>query len=374
MEGRSEERVAGAVVRPHALNTLRSTLAIVGAGARGSGAGRRGQARWAAPLGLLLLGLLAWAAWQQSADAPATRALEPAREHPRGEEPPTREGPLSPVRIGQEAAPPRPYERTRPVLPRYEGEGSLRGTVRAPARVTVPLPLRIRVVPAGKPEAEPRLFEGGPDFEFPDLPLGLYDVRVEATGMNPSLTTVRLSTAAPSPYVVLKVSPMGSLDGFVVRADGAPAEDVRVELRRADGSLRLVERTRATGHYRFDRVPDGELVIRFGPEGQPLVPEREVAYQAPSLQFPEVQLPPAADVLLHTVDAAGRPVPDVKLVGFGRPAGRLDATSDGTGEVRARNLLPGRYRVAATTEDGRSGRLTMEVELREGLEFWVVVR
>jgi hypothetical protein len=92
------------------------------------------------------------------------------------------------------------------------------------------------------------------------------------------------------------------------------------------------------------------------------------------MQFPKVELPPVADVLLHTVDAGGRPVPEVRVTGFARPAGRLEATSDGAGNAWARNLLPGRYRLAATHADGRSASLTIEVELRADQEFWIAVR
>ncbi len=325
-----------------------------------------------------MVALLLWVALRPSAGPGSPAALEP--EHPGGgaAAEAAAGGPSPGERLAELSEPPRPYERTRPVLPGYDGRGSLRGLVQASAGAVLPLPLRVHIGPStslsGSEHAERRTLEGGPEFEFADLPLGGYDVWIEAPGMNSPRTPVRLTEAAPSPFLVLRISPMGSLDGFVVRADGAAAEDLRVELRERDGDARLVTRTRPDGRYVFERVPDGEYRIRFGPEGQPLVPERELAFQAPTLQFPIVELPPTADVLLHTVDAAGAPVGGVRVTGFARPAGRLAAESDGAGNAWARNLLPGRYRLAATASDGRSGNLTIEVELEGGQEFWIAVR
>ena len=275
--------------------------------------------------------------------------------------------------------PPKPYERARPTQPTFEGRGSIRGLVQAPPGIALPRTYTVEIGPStsltGRERAERRTHvAGAPEFAIEDLPLGGYDVWITSPGMNSRRTPVLLSEASPHPYLVLKVSPMGSLDGFVVRADGGPAQELRVELAERDTDGRLETRTRGDGYYRFEDVPDGEYRIRFGPLHAPLVPEREVAFLAPSLRFPKVELPPTADILIHTTDTQGRALGEVTLTGFGKPSGRLEGTSDLSGNAWVRNLPPGRYRVSASAGDGLKGKATIQVEDETSQEFWIAVQ
>jgi hypothetical protein len=277
----------------------------------------------------------------------------------------------------------REREREREVaatrLPSFDGVGSIRGLVTVVGGDPLPESFTVHVGPStslfGREHAELRsLAVQGPEFALAGLPLGGYDVWVEVSGMNSLRTPVLLSAAAPDPYIVLRVSPTGYIDGYVVNRDGRPAQDLRVALEAMFGEGRLETTTRGDGFYRFEDVQDGEYRILFGPLHAPLLPARELAFQAPSMRFPRTELPAAADILLHSTDPGGRAVGDVTLTGFGKPTGRIELVTDFAGDGWARNVPPGRYRLAARDAEGRRGTSTIEVEDRAGQEFWISVR
>lgn len=327
--------------------------------------------------GIAALALFGWIAFQR-AEGPANAPLEPVATGSEATGGPATA--LSPSERDPELwDPPKPYERARPTQPSFDGRGSIRGLVQPPPGVPLPKAYTVNVGPstslAGRERAEHRSLEvGAAEFAIEDLPLGGYEVWITAPGLNSRRSPILLTEASAHPYIVLKISPMGSLDGFVVRADGGPAEDLRVELAERDGEGRLEARTRADGYYRFEHVPDGEYRIRFGPLHGALLPEREVAFLAPSLRFPKVELPPTAVILIHTTDVQGRALGEVTLTGFGKPSGRIEATSDLSGNAWVHNLPPGRYRLSGTDAEGRRGKTTLEVQDEASQEFWISVR
>lgn len=276
------------------------------------------------------------------------------------------------------ARPVAPLGSDRGSAPQFEGRGSIRGQVTVPKGFEAPANLRLHIGPSdslfGRERAEARSQETGPgEFSFQDVPLGGYDVWVEGTGLNSRRQAVLLTQAASSPYVILQLAPTGFVDGFVKNRDGRPARELLVTLEPRNGAERLETRTRADGFFLFDDVPDGEYGIYFGPREAPLVEGRELAFRAPSMRYPPVELPPAADVLIHTTDPAGRPLGEVRLTGFGRPSGRLELETDGAGLGWAYNLPPGRYKVAALGPDGVQSKITIEVEDEPGQEFWIAL-
>ncbi len=390
MKGRSyetrAERLAGAPAEAHRRRGRVRSLRQDAGGTRDLSrlAGRAAASSGRAALVVLgLLATLALAVWigMQRFEGDPERPLEPidAGGAVAGAVPDAPRGSTPSERSAELWDPPKPYERARPTLPTFEGRGSIRGLVQAPPGVALPKSYIVEVGPSlsltGRERAERRTHEAGaPEFAIEDLPLGGYDVWITSPGMNSRRTPVLLSEASPHPFLVLKISPMGSLDGFVVRADGGPAEELRVELAERDGDGRLETRTRRDGYYLFEDVPDGEYRIGFGPLQAPLLPEREVAFLAPSLRFPKVELPPTADVLIHTTNTQGRAIGEITLTGFGRPAGRLETTSDLSGNAWARNLPPGRYRVSASGDEGLTGKTTLEITDESGQEFWVAVQ
>ena len=306
---------------------------------------------------------------------------------PQPEAQPTDPSPASPPAGGSgsrpagasaDGAPRRSYEQPRR-QPAFEGLGSLRGMVTVVGGGPLPEVYTVHVGPSNSLQGRGRaantsVVVRGPDFAFPDLPLGGYDVWVDAEGLNSLRTPVQLQEASPDPYVVVRVSPTGFLDGHAYTHDGRPAEGLRVALESRRGEARLETATRSDGSYRFDSVPDGEYRILFGPLHAPLVPERELAFQAPSMRFPKVELPPTGEVLFHTTDLEGKALGEVTLTGFGRPAGRLELVTDPEGRAWGRHLLPGRYKLSARHADGRRARATVEIEVGPGQEEWIALR
>ena len=264
-------------------------------------------------------------------------------------------------------------------LPKFNGRGSIRGLVTAGKGDEVPETFTIHIGPSdslfGRELAESSSQVcTSPEFVFDDLPLGGYDVWIEAEAMNSRRNPVLLTQTAPSPYVILRVAPTGFLDGYVMNLDGRPAQDLRVELAAVFTEDRLETTTRADGFYIFHDVPDGEYRILFGPQQAPLVPPRDLAFQAPSMRFPKIELPPTVDILIHTTNHVGEAVGDVTVTGFGKPEGRIEITTDFGGLGWARNLPPGRYRIAARNEEGLSAKITLEVANESRQEFWIAVR
>ncbi|MCB9916475.1 MAG: carboxypeptidase regulatory-like domain-containing protein [Planctomycetes bacterium] len=264
----------------------------------------------------------------------------------------------------------------------FEGQGSIRGLVQAAPGVTLPESFAVVVGPSrsvrGREHAASRRLQldgGQREFELADLPLGGYDVWVEADGLRAPRRAVLLTSGSASPYVILQLGRMGFIDGVVRRADGAPAEGVLVALIPSLGEVRREERTRPDGMYRFDDVEDGEYSLAVGPAEAPLVPPRDLYFRAPSMRFPDVELPPTASLLLFAQDYQGRLMPDVVITGFGDAGGSLSVTTGSDGRARAEDLPPGRWRLQARDPQGTlKARMTFDVTLEEGLECWLVLR
>lgn len=264
---------------------------------------------------------------------------------------------------------------------RFEGRGSIRGQVVVDPEVEFPERFTVVVGPSrsllGRERAASRRVEypgTAEEFQIDDLPLGGYDVWVEAERMNSLRTAVLLTRTAAHPYVILKISPTGFLDGYVTRSDGGPAADVKVTLERVSGEDRREVLTRADGQYRFDDLPDGEYRILFGPPETPLAPPRSLVFTSPSLRFPDVTLPATVSVRIHSLNYQRSAVPGCVISGFGDHGGKIDAVTDSDGTAWAENLPPGRYRVTARADDGRKARTTIEIENQPGQDFWLIVR
>jgi hypothetical protein len=244
---------------------------------------------------------------------------------------------------------------TAGTTPRFVGRGRVRGSCDTPPGITLPEHWTVVLEPSrsliGSEHAEHRRLEcsGTQEFALEDLPLGGYDVRCEAAGMNGLPVAVLLEQGSSDPYVLLLLSPAGSLEGELVDGDADPLEDVPVALEplaRGRGP-RVETRTDARGRYRFERVLDGEYRLHFGRVENPITPARELAFQAPGMTFPRVVIDGLHTLSVRVKDDAGRPVQGARVHGNGSNGGTFEGETDVAGEYRARHLRDGRVRVRA---------------------------
>jgi hypothetical protein len=263
----------------------------------------------------------------------------------------------------------------------FEGRGSIRGRVSAARGARFPSRWTAVVRPSlylrGKERAVERAVEHTGDereFTVGDLPLGGYDLTIEAPGMNSQVLPVLLVRGSEHPFVTITVSPTGFLHGLVVGEDGSLAPDLTVTLERTATKLRSTTVTGPTGAWRFEDVPDGEYRLYFGAVEAPLLPFDELSFRAPSMHFPLRELPPTAALWIYTVDTAGHRVGGVKVQGFGSAGGRIRGTTDGDGALLVRYLPPGHFNLSARDDAGRRGKMVADLELGPAQELNIPVR
>ncbi|MCZ6597165.1 MAG: carboxypeptidase-like regulatory domain-containing protein [Planctomycetota bacterium] len=254
---------------------------------------------------------------------------------------------------------------------RFRGaNGSLRGHVDTAAGTAFPRTWRLVFGPSrtliGRDRAEERVIEftgGEQDFVVSNLPLAGYDVRPEAEGMNGLRHPVMIDRHNTSPYVVLRLSPAGFLEGRLVDTDGAPVEGVPVTLEAITTSLLRETTTGLLGNYRFDAVLDGEYKLVFGHRTSPLVPPEFLRFSAPSMSYPERALPRTGRLEILVLGPYETPVAGAQLVGSGTKGGYVRGETDFEGKLEVVLLPPGRYRITARHEEfGRSRRAIDVVE------------
>ncbi len=310
---------------------------------------------------------------RRPAEEPRARS-QPARELA----PPSETAPavvrLSPSEAGSTAA-------ARQDPADFEGSGSIRGRVSVEEDVSFPETWKVVVRPSlylrGKERAVEREAEYGGDereFALSDLPLGGYDLTIEAPGMNSRPLPVLLVRGARDPFVTVRIYPTGFLDGLVLGEDGSLAPNLLVTLERIATRKRTTTRTGPTGAYLFEDVPDGEYRIYFGPPEAPLLPFDELSFRAPSMNFPLREIPPTASLQIYSVDLSGKRVGGVKVQGFGSEGGRIRGTTDERGLLMVRYLPPGHFNLSARDGEGRRGKMVVDIELGPTQELNVAVR
>lgn len=252
----------------------------------------------------------------------------------------------------------------------FRGRGAIRGALVLGPGIEPPPTWTVLVGPSrslvGRERAESRRTEVSGErreFEILDLPLGGYDVRVEAPGLDSFPVPVLLVRGSEQAFVNVAVHRRGILDGFLVDAEGAPLEGIQVVLEDEHSGERRSTLSTATGSYAFTNLPDSEYRIYFGGVTHPLVPREELSFRAPSMRYPVRHMPALGALRLRVIDPAGNPIAGATIHGFSPGGGLIDAVTDELGLAHAPNLPPGRYRLAARHEaSGREGRITLDVE------------
>jgi len=273
----------------------------------------------------------------------------------------------------------------RGATPRGTDPGDVRGTIRGVVKMASDLELprswRVSIGPstvfAGKNRAASRELEvsdGTNTFEFDDLPLAGYSVKVDAPGMNTRHHQILLVRDAREAALEILLTPAGFLDGTVLFESGEAVEGLAVTLEALKDGTRRTAYTDAAGGYLFKLVLDGEYRLFFGPPEAPLLPVDSLSYRSPAVRFPLRTLPTSGRMHICTVDALGRPLPEASVRGFGTNGGTFDLKSDLDGCLSVELLPAGRYRITAASEDLLRGKITVELATGEEREVTIYLR
>ena len=222
----------------------------------------------------------------------------------------------------------------------------------------------------GQYEIEKRAYRDTVEVTVDDLPLGGYSISVVAEDMNcTSMDVVLFKVAgqADAPgrqhvRTLLRLEPAGFVDGSLIDGDGLGAEACLLTLESRDGKQRQSAVSGPDGLYLFPTVMNGNYRLIVGNPVRPLVPVRDVKVLGRETRLEEIQLPPTASVLLTIVGPANEYIGEATIRGSGSSGDSIDLVSDGAGEVMARYLRPGRYRLRIQHHSGKSGKATVDVE------------
>jgi|694.fasta_scaffold01678_7 hypothetical protein len=244
-----------------------------------------------------------------------------------------------------------------PWVPSFEGRGRIRGSVATTPGVVMPRQWELIVEPhpflVGSERAERRqqsFAEGERAFTVEDLPLGGYIVRVVAEGMNSQSCDVLLVRGAEDQFVQPQFSMAGLLEGSVLDAQDLPAEGLEARLSDARTGKLWYYTSGADGRIVFRDLPDGEYELGLYGSAKNWIAGRSLVFSAPRMSLDPIRLPESTSLKVQVVDMLGRPASKVRLIGFGKPRGQIDAPCDERGECLLRWLEPGTYRISVRDE------------------------
>ena len=285
----------------------------------------------------------------------------------------TLEGSSIELRAQQGSARPQSSDRT-------DGFGSLRGVLLdrtgkgVPERWTLVMRPNTAIrTPTPRKEVRAEFEDARERFTVPDVPLGAYDVWVEAEGVNRRSTPVLLVRGSASPFISLELYARGYLEGYVLDEPGAPVSGLKVTIVSAEGSDRST-RTNGSGRYLFEDLIDGEYQLFIGAQQNPLIGPELLSFSAPSLHYPVRRVPELGSARVHAVDRNGLGLSGVRVDGFAPDGGSLGGMSDSDGYCLVNNLVPGRYRLSLRGIGSSTGQGVCFVSAGEQVEIEVIVR
>jgi len=264
---------------------------------------------------------------------------------------------------------------------RTDGMGSLRGVLLDRTGEGVPTHWTLVLSPnpairTPTPRSELRVeFHAAEErFDVPDVPLGAYDVWVDALGTNRRTSPVLLVRGSESPFISLELHARGYLEGVVLDVNGMAVNDLQVTLVSVSNQGDRTTRTDGTGRYLFDDLIDGDYQLLIGARHNPLVGPEDLAFKAPSLHYPPRRIPELGSVLVHTIDKDRFPIAGARVDGFAEDGGILGGDSDSEGYCEVRNLVPGRYRLSVRGMGDAVGRGICFVNAGEQAEIEIIIR
>ena len=263
---------------------------------------------------------------------------------------------------------------------RTDGIGSLRGVLLdrtgdgVPERWTLVMSPNTAIrTPTPRQELRYDFEKAEERFTVQDVPLGAYDVWIEAKGVNRRATPILLVRGSDSPFISLELHARGYLEGFVLDEPGAPVADIKVTIISTLG-WESSTRTDGAGRYQFNELIDGEYQLLIGARQNPLVGPEEFSFQAPSLHYPVRRVPKLGSARIHAVDKTGAALVGIRVDGFAPDGGILGGLSDSDGFCLVNNLVPGRYRLSLRGVGDAAGQGVCFVNAGERVEIEIILR
>jgi hypothetical protein len=273
-------------------------------------------------------------------------------------------------------------ERGRPqTAARTDGIGSLRGRLLdrtgrgIPKDWTLVLSPNTAIrTPTARAELRIDFHAAEETFHIPEVPLGAYDVWIDAPATNRHATPVLLVRGSESPFISLQLFARGYLQGQVLDKNGLAVADLQVTLAAVSTQGDRTTRTDGAGRYLFDDLIDGDYQLLIGARHNPLIGPEDLSFQAPSLHYPLRLVPELGSVLVRAIDSRGSPIPGAKVDGFAPDGGLLAGQANSEGECTVTNLVPGRYRLSVRGTGDAVGRGICFIQPGEQAEIEVIVR
>ena len=198
-------------------------------------------------------------------------------------------------------------------------------------------------------------------FNMGEVNAGSWTLRFQRSGYGSRTTEVEIGVGDVIDDLEIRLEPVSGLTLEVKLSDGRPAS--RIHLFFSDGRGQDISGTFQgddSGHFIVNVLPDGVWQMVLGSQGAATLERRvQVPTEEPvsivleeearlQILIPALQEEDAAEATLQLVGPQGQPYRNVTW------QGRLDETpSLQRGSRGLRGLLPGRWRVVASTEDGR---------------------
>lgn len=264
---------------------------------------------------------------------------------------------------------------------RFRGRGSLRGHLNLPPGQPAPPSWQLTIGPsrtlAGREHAALRRLElpgTETEFEFEDLPLGGYDLRVRTIGHASLAQAVSLERGSEHPYVQVALAPLGSVRGVLIDVEDrlCAGREVHLKLRRS-GEV-ITTRTRADGTWFFEAVEPGAWSLYVDSVETPAIPAIDFDNSgARSSNLGEQRVPVTGTLLLHVNDEFQVGRPNIRVVGYSMQGGSFERHTDDEGELTVSALHLGEWKLMAVDDQENRARTTVQVAGAEALPLYLTL-
>ncbi|MCA8981438.1 MAG: carboxypeptidase regulatory-like domain-containing protein [Planctomycetes bacterium] len=262
---------------------------------------------------------------------------------------------------------------------RFAGRGSLRGYLTMPPGIPAPQRWVLTIEPsrtlAGREHAVERRLElpgSATEFEFDDLPLGGYDLRVRTEGYVSLAQAVSLERGSENPYVQVALAPLGTVRGVLVDEEGRQlaARDIHMQLRRS-GEV-VSTRTTADGSWFFEGVEPGAWSLYVDSVDAPAVAPIDFDNSgARSSNLGEQRVPVTGTIELQVTDEFQVGLPGIRVVGYSMQGGSFERFTDDEGKLTVNALQLGEWKLMAVDENEQRARTTVKLTDAEPYSFYM---